>query len=78
MIRQLLVNSKVKILDGIGTLDNRPSTNQLHHFVQLFKDFILFFYFLFKKKNILTYDRLHVTGDMSHMTRDTWHMTHDA
>ena len=25
-------------LDGVGPVDNRPSTNQLHPFVQFFKD----------------------------------------
>ena len=24
----------VKKLDGVGPVDNRPSTNKLHHFVQ--------------------------------------------
>ena len=48
-------------LDGVGPIDNTPSTNKLHHFVQ-------------KKKNC---DMGHVTRDMWHVTRYTWHMTRD-
>ena len=45
-------------LDGVGPVDNRPSTHELHHFVQ-------------KKKIKKIND---VTRDMWHMTRDTWHV----
>ena len=44
-------------LDGVGPVDNRPSTNKLHHFVQ-------------KKKKI--YIKKIVTCDTWHVTRDTW------
>ena len=47
-------------LDGVGPVDNRPSTNKLHHFVQ-------------KNKNIhVPHDTWHVTHDMWHVTRDNW------
>ena len=49
-------------LDGVGPVDNRPSTDKLHHFVRRKK--------LKKIKKIL-----HVTRDMWHVTRDTWHVT---
>ena len=49
-------------LDGVGPVDNRPSTNKLHHLI-------------FKKN---TCDTWHVTRDMWHMTCDTWHVTHDT
>ena len=49
-------------IDGVGPIDNRPSTNKLHHCV--------------KKKNV-TCDMGHVTHDMWHVTCDMWHMTHD-
>ena len=52
-------------LDGVGPVDNRPSTDQLHHFVNLFN--ILKKYF----------DMWLVTGDMWHLTRDMWHVTRD-
>ena len=50
-------------LDGVGPVDNRPSTNNLHHFV---------------KKKKMTCDTWHVTRDKWHVTRDTWHITHDT
>ena len=40
----------LKKIDRVGPVDNRPSTDSLHHFVQLF--------FKIKKK------KLHVTRDM--------------
>ena len=46
-------------LDGVGPVDNRPSTDELHHFVQ-------------KKRR---QKKWHVTCDMWHVTRDMWHMT---
>ena len=58
------------ILDGVGPVDNRPSTDKLHHFVK-------------KKKRdtcYVTCDTWHVTRDTWHVTRDTWngHVTHDT
>ena len=50
--------SPVIILDGVGPVDTRPSTNKLHQ--------------LLKKK--MTSDTRHVTRDMWHMTFDTWHI----
>ena len=50
-------------LDGVGPVDNRPSTDKLHRFVRKKK----------KKKKELW----HVTRDMWHVTRDTWRMTRD-
>ena len=74
--------SKFK-LDLLGPVDNRPSTNKLHHFVQIFlkdKKYI-YIYFLIKMLQKIfwqatgdtwqmTCDRWHVTGDMQHMTHD--------
>ena len=51
-------------LDGVGPVDNRPSTDKLHLFVQ-------------KKKCDMwhvTCDMWHVTRDIWHMTCDTWHV----
>ena len=47
-------------LDGVGLVDNRPSTDKLQHIV---------------KKKIVTCDTWHVTCDMWHVTHDTWHVT---
>ena len=53
-------------LDEVGPVDNRPSTDKLHHFVnEKFKKII--------KKS----DMWHVTCDTWHVTHDTWHMTPD-
>ena len=53
-------------IDGVGPVDNRPSTDKLLHFVPK------------KKKKIVTCDTWHVTRDTWHVTwRDTWHMTCD-
>ena len=62
--RKYTFNSK---LDGVGPVDNRPSTDKLHHFVRKRK----------KKLWHVTCDTWHVTRDMWHVTRDTWHVTHD-
>ena len=48
-------------LDGVGPVDNRPSTDKLHHFVCDMWH--------------VTRDMWHVTRDMWHVTRDTGHMT---
>ena len=64
---------QISKLDGVGPVDNRPSTNKLHHFVPKKKFKI--------KKNYtwdVTRDTWHVTCDMWHVTRDTWHRTHDT
>ena len=57
----------IKKLDGVGPVDNRPSTAKLHHFVR-------------KKEEtkIVTCDTWHVTCDMWHVTHDTWHVTSDT
>ena len=46
-------------LDGVGPVDNIPSTDKLHHFVQ---------------KNKIC-DMWHVTCDMRHVTCDMWYVT---
>ena len=46
----------VKKLDGVGPIDNRPSTDNLHHFVQKKK-----------KRKKVTRDMWHVTRDMWHV-----------
>ena len=53
-----LVTPSIKKLDGVGPVDNRPSTNKLHH--------------LKKKKIHVTLDMWHVTRDMWHVTHDTF------
>ena len=58
--RELYIQYKLK-LDRVGPVDNRPSTNKLHHLV---------------KKNV-TCDIWHVTCDTWHMTRDMRHVTCD-
>ena len=50
-----------KKLDGVGPVDNRPSTKKLHHSV---------------KKNV-TCDTWHMTCDMWHVTCDKWNMSFD-
>ena len=52
-------------LDRAGPVNNRPSNNQLHHFVK-------------KKKGNVTCDRCQVACDTWHMTVGMWHMTHDT
>ena len=56
-------NNFTKKLDGVDSVDNRPSTNKLHHFVPPPK----------KKKCHLTPDTWHKTHDTWHMTHDMWH-----
>ena len=53
------ISTEINIkLDGVGPVDNRPSTDKLHHFVK-------------KKKNKkMTCDMRHMTRDIRHMTRD--------
>ena len=61
-------------LDGVGPVDNRPSTDKLHHFAQKKKRKKK------KKKNMwhVTRDTWHVTHNTWHVTCDTWHVTRDT
>ena len=61
---------KISKLDGVGPVDNRPSTNKHHHVVHKKKNK--------KKMWHVTRDMCHVTRDMCHVTRDTWHVTCDT
>ena len=45
------VAGSVLQLDGVGPVDNRPSTDQLHHFVQFFLT-VNFFVFFFLLQNL--------------------------
>ena len=65
-------------LDGVGPVDNTPSTNKLHHFVQKKLVKIKINNNNNNNKKIVTCDVWHVTCDMWHMTRDMWHVTHDT
>ena len=51
-----------KKLDGVGPVDNRPSTDEFHQFVK-------------KKFKKMTCDTWHVKCDTWHVTRDKWHVT---
>jgi hypothetical protein len=55
-------------LDGVGPVDNRPSTNKLHQFAEEEKKCGMWH---------ITCDMWHVTRDMWHVTRDMWHVTND-
>ena len=59
-------------LDGVGPVDNRPSTDKLHQFVQTKrrrkKE---------KKKKRKKSDMWHVTPDNWHVTTDMWYVTPD-
>ena len=60
---QFWINTHIKKkLDGIGPVDNKPSTDKLHHFVQ--------------KKWHVTRDMWHVKHDMWHLTHDTFWGVH--
>ena len=66
---------RTKKLDGVGPIDNKPFTDQLHHFFQFFFDFC------FMKKIFfhVTCDTWHVTHETWHIVwDDTWHMTHSV
>ena len=52
-------------LDGVGPIDNRPSSDKLHHFVR-------------KKTKKKKCDMWHLTYDMWLVTCDTWHVTCDT
>ena len=62
---QQLLQSHKK-LDGVGPVDNRPSTNKLHHFVQK------------KEEEKVTCHMWHMTCDTWHVTSDMWHVTCDT
>ena len=49
-------------LDGVGPVDNKPSTKKLHHFVKK------------QKTWQVTRDKWHMTPDRWHLTRDMRHM----
>jgi hypothetical protein len=51
----------LKKLDGVGPVDNRPSTDKLHHFVQKKEE-------KKRRKKIVTCDTWHVTRDTGHVT----------
>ena len=55
-------------LDGVGPVDNRPSTDKLHHFVWRRRKKCYMWH--------VTHDMWHVTRDTWHVTRDTWHVTY--
>ena len=74
VFRTALATPGLLKLDKVGPVDNRPSTDYLHHFInkKITKKK--------KKKNIKNFiNKLfwHVTGDTWHVTGDTWQMTHD-
>ena len=58
--RWLTTKRFITELDGVGPVNNRPSTDWLKHFVKFFH----------MKK--LSCEKGHVTCGMSHMTHDTW------
>ena len=58
---------QINKLDRVGPIDNRPSTDKFHHFVQ-------------KKKcdmGHMTRDMWHVTCDTWHVTSDMWYVWGD-
>ena len=69
----LEINKQKHKLDGVGPVDNWPSTHQLHHFLRFFKDEII----CHKKMWQVTRDTWHVTHDTWHETDDTWHKVWD-
>ena len=52
LLFQLFYCSDKKKLDGVGPVDNRPSTDQLHHFVQFFLNVKIYIYVFFLNKKI--------------------------
>ena len=62
-------NILVEKLDGVGPVDNRPSTDYLYHFNNFF---YLFFFYIWH----VTCDMWHVTCETWHVTCDTWHIGH--
>ena len=57
-------------LDGLGPLDNKPSTDYLCH--------LNFFLLLLVENRRIQAYTWHVTGDRWHVTHGTWHVTHDT
>ena len=68
---RFLFNFHIK-LDGVGPVDNRPSTNSLHHFI------ILIFLFFLCETWQVKHDMWLVTCDTWHVKRDMWHVTCDT
>ena len=74
MFGQILWWLSPKHLEGLNfpksrrgsPVDNRPSTEYFHHFVQKKKEK--------KKEKQVTSDMWHVTLDMWHVTHDMWHV----
>ena len=60
----IFVNSLHKILDGVGPVYNRPSTDQLPHLV-------------YKEEEQILSDMWQVTHYSWHIKCDMWHMTHN-
>ena len=56
----VVLKQLVSKLDGVVAVDNRPSTDKLHHFVQ--------------NENEMWNEMWHVTCDMQHVTHDMWHV----
>ena len=63
-------------LDGVGPIDNRPSTNQLHNFVKKMWHITCDIWQGMHDPWHLTHDNR--TCDTWHMTLDMWHLTHDT
>ena len=63
-LRSLRKKEELKKIDRVGPVDNRPSTDNLHHFV--------------RKKEDKNCDIWHMTCDIWHITCDTWHVTCDT
>ena len=59
-------------LDGVGPVDNRPSTALTNFFWK-----IIFFDVIFFNMWHVTGDTWHVTGDRRQVTCDTWHIVWD-
>ena len=58
------LNCSLYELDGVGPVENRPSNDQLHRFVQKTQ----------QKKKHFTPDTWRLTPDTWHVTRDMLHM----
>ena len=71
-IRQNIAWAQGK-LDGVGPVDNRPSTNYLHQFVRIF--FLIWIFFFFWQ---VTFDMWDLKDDMRYLTHDMWHLTQDT
>ena len=68
-------------LDGVGPVDNRPSSDLLNQIVKKENIYIFFCFVLFCFTCVSCHvicDTWHVTCDTGHLTYDTWHMTCDT